>query len=78
MLTFGEVNVLEIDFKKKRAQLRLNLFLAMILLLGAAVFSSIYGVVFFVNEWKLSVALADSSLLVIGVGSCAGAFALIS
>ena len=55
--------------KKKRAQLRLNLFLAMLLLLGSAVFSSVYGVVFLVNEWRLG-------YIVIGVASCIGAFAL--
>lgn len=50
-----------IDFKKKRAQLRLNLFLAMLFLIGSAMFSTIYGVVYLINMWSYNQAIAIAS-----------------
>jgi hypothetical protein len=56
-----------VDYKRKLNQLRLNLFLAMILLLSSAVFAAIYGVVYLVNLWRLG-------NLPLGIASCVAAY----
>lgn len=57
------------EYRKKRRQLRLNIFLSMCFLIGGAILSAVYGVVYLVNLWAIG-------NTVLAVASGAGAYVL--
>ena len=63
------------DYKAKRRQIRLTIFLAMCFLIGGAILSAVYGVVFLVNLYAIgNIELAIAS----GAGAYVVAFLLIA
>lgn len=54
------------EYRSKRRQIRLTIFLAMCFLIGGAILSAVYGVVYLVNLWVIG-----NTVLAVASGVCA-------